>query len=281
MGDLREKVKELEEKYTKKSSSAEASASQVAHVIQLPLWGEDKRGIPNEVVRSALFNARNKKQQRQHYKDVEIAIIGEGRLTYRGEELRQEDENIWLQIMHLARERPLGEWVEFSPYAMLKTLKWFKTKPSALHYQRLRESLGRMQATALGVYSKRLGRGCSISLVRKFEWLDEHKNPLPQWRVWIEPEMQALFGDVHYSALEWEQRLALPTGLATWLHGYYASHRAPYPIKLNTIQDGSGITVKETKALKRLVKNALEELRVVGFLKKGWIEGDLVYVERA
>ena len=49
-----------------------------AEVVQLPLWNEDQRGIPNEILRSALFTARNRKQKRRDLKADTIAVIGDG-----------------------------------------------------------------------------------------------------------------------------------------------------------------------------------------------------------
>jgi plasmid replication initiation protein len=112
-------------------------------------------------LRSALFNARNKKWQREYFEKATIAVIGEGEITYTGRELRQDDETVWLQLIHLARELPLGELVEFTAYSFIKSLGW---NNSAKSYTRLRDSLECMQATALTVYSKRIGEGVSSSV---------------------------------------------------------------------------------------------------------------------
>ena len=60
-----------------------------AVITQLPLWSEALRGLPNEIVRSALFNARNRNHPRSYFEESEIAVIGGGRITYTGKELRQ------------------------------------------------------------------------------------------------------------------------------------------------------------------------------------------------
>lgn len=100
------------------------------------------------------------------------------------------------------------------------------------------------------------------------------------YQVRIAPELIELFSGVRYTLVGWQQRLALPEGLATWLHGYYASHKEPYPIKLETIREGAGLTVKRKDHLKEQTEIVLEALKRVGFLKSWKIEGDLVYVER-
>lgn len=267
-------AEELARKYQGKGKPKSRTAS---NVIQLPLWGAEKRGIPNEIARSALFNVRNKRQPRAYLESAPIVMLGEGRITYRGQELRQDDQDIWLQILHLVRLQPLGEWVEFTPYAMLKTLGWGLSKRD---YTRLRDCLSRMQATALAVYSKRLQQGISVSLIRKFEYENGNGLRLDHWRVWIEPEMKILFGDVYYTQLEWDQRQRLGA-LAKWLHGLYASHATPYPMKVATIRDGCGSETRELYKFRQTLKTALDELVAIKFLVKWHIDdSDSVQVTR-
>jgi hypothetical protein len=248
-----------------------------AEVVQLPLWNEDQRGIPNEILRSALFTARNRTQKRRDLKEDIIAVIGDGVIRYTGEELRQDDETVWLHLIHLARQQPLGRVVEFTAYSFVKAIGWPICGDS---YRRLRDSLTRMQATALKVYSKRLGSGISLSMIPEFEWQDTEGKPLARYWVKLAPRLVQLFGDVHYSRLEWQQRLALPVGVGTWLHGYFSTHKRPYPIKLETIKDGAGLLIKRHDHLKEQVEAALKSLEQVGFLEAWRIEDDLVHVER-
>jgi hypothetical protein len=246
---------------------------------QLPLWPESTRALPNEIVRSALFNARNRNTPRQQLKQALIPVIGEGKITYTGEELRQDDETVWLQLVHEAKEQPLGKLIEFTPYSMCKKIGW---SISGQSYKRLREVLTRLQATALAIYSKRLGQGVSLSMVPFFAWQDDASGEsLARWQVRIAPELVLLFADVQFTRLEWVQRLALPDGLATWLHGYLASHRNPYPIKIDTIRVGAGLADATKSDIKKTVKNALNALVSVRFLSGYEVAGDLVTVVRA
>jgi hypothetical protein len=93
------------------------------------------------------------------------------------------------------------------------------------------------------------------------------------YQVRIAPELIELFSGVRYTLVGWQQRLALPDGLATWLHGYYASHKEPYPIKLETIHEGAGLTIKRKDHLREQTEIALEALKRVGFLKS-WRPGN-------
>jgi hypothetical protein len=271
----------------KKAFEANARKSQVKTLAvtspkeiairQLPLWAEALRCLPNEIAHSALFNAKNRKQPRVYLKQSEIAVIGDGKITYTGEELRQDDETVWLQLIHLAKERPLGNTVDFTPYALCSAVGWSIDGRS---YKRLRQCLDRMQATSLSIYSSRLKEGVSLSMIPMFKWCDEAGKALTKYQVKIAPELVTLFGEVHYTRLEWSQRLALPDGIATWLHSYYASHNKPFPVKIGTLKIGAGITTECVAALRQLIEKALARLVAVGFLESWEIVGELVHVKR-
>ena len=243
--------------------------------VMLPFWSDEVRGVPNDMLRSALFNARNRRQKRVHFRDADITVVGDGRITYRGEELRQDDELVWLQALHLAREQPLGQRIEFTPYSFVKAVGWPIKGQS---YERLKNCLSRMQATAVSIYSKRLNQGVSVSLIRKFAWKDKNGR-LDRWRVWIEPEMQQLFGNIHYTKLELEQRLTLPDGIASKIHGYYATHKEPYRVRTETLSKLCASNMDKKGFRKRLIR-ALDRLVAIGFLKSWRITDDLVDVER-
>ncbi len=244
-------------------------------VVQLPIWPEHKRRVPNEIIRSALFSCRNKRTKREYFENAQILVVGDGEISYTGQELRTDDEDIWMQVLHLARKTPLGEKVIFRPYSFLRSIGW----PQTGHYRNKLEScLTRLQATTFKVSSKRLGRCDSLSLIRRFHY-EKDGQPLEQWEVWVEPEMKMLFGDIHYTELEWEQRKHL-TPIAKKMHGYYASHRQPYPITLDTMKAMCNSACNNKPKLRQMFNKALKELIEIGFLADARIENDKIYVFR-
>lgn len=246
--------------------------------VLLPVnWADGQRCLPNEIVRSALFNARNRNIARQYLKDVDISVVGDGKITYRGEELRQDDCTVMLHMIHLAKGLAIGEVINFTAYSFCKAVKWPIGNRS---YERLRASIRRMQATSLTIESTRLGSAVSISLIPYFEWKDAG-GIFKRYFVSLAPDLVTLFGDVHYTRIDWAQRLELPDGVATWLHTYIASHKTPFPIDLNRIKNGSGIGEMQQKELRRLIKIALTKLVDVGFLKSWEVVDDVVRVVRA
>lgn len=251
--------------------------------VQLPLWisKADERGIPNVIVRSPLFNARNRNQPRKYLREENLPILGddEGTITYTGEELRQDDEVVWLQLIHLARELPPETMVEFKPYGFCRAIGWSLDGSS---YKRLRRCLTRLQASSLQIYSCHLKEGIALSMLPFFEWKDSATGAtLKRYRVKIASQLVRLF-EGNYTKMEWEQRKKLPLGLATWLHGFYASHETPFHYRMEKLARGAGLTTCTPSRLRELFEDALKELRRkdIGCLSSSQIVNDCVYVTR-
>lgn len=284
---LRQKAAEAEQRRNALDKAQAECKAVLSQNAQLPLWDDELRCLPNEILRSGLFNARNRKQARAYLKQAEIIVIGEGRITYTGEELRQDDQTVWLQLIHMAKEQPLGQTIEFTAYSFCKAIGWPVDGGS---YMRLRRCLVRMQATSLAACvqrrkardSQRVSLSVSLSMIPMFRWRDDETGlALRRYQVQIAPQLVELFWNNYYTRIEWEQRLALPDGIATWLHGYFASHKNNYAIFLDTIKQGAGITIKRKDHLRAQIEQALNALIRVGFLKRWEFVGEKVHVVRA
>lgn len=243
--------------------------------IDFPVIAKQKRIIPNEFARSSLFTVSNHKMKREYFKDRKLETFGEVIITYTGEELRQDDEDVWLQIIFEAYQSKSNE-INFMPYTMIKQIEW----PGTVQYrEKLKQSILRMVATNISIYYK-MNSGISLSLVRKFIWHDAGKN-LKKWQVVLEPEIVKLFADTMYSKLIWDQRKKLKP-LAKWLYAYYSTHAKPFPLKLETLRQATGSKTKQLKHFKVMIRNALLELVAIDFLKEFFVDANnLVHVHRA
>lgn len=261
-------------------AAAKASApapTPTAQPVQLPLWPDVFRSIPNDLVRTALFNARNRRQPRQLFHKEPLAVVGDGSLAYSGTELRQDDLTVFLQLIHLARLQPAGQAIEVTHYAICKAIKW---DTSGKGYARLQEVLDRLRVATLFIKSDRLDRRSSLNLLSELESEGERAGK-PTYRFLIPAKLVQLFSDMQYTRIEWQQRLDLRDGLATWLHAYYASHATPYPVKIATLIAGAGLAVTRQDDQIKAVTAALDSLVGVGFLASYKIVGTLVHVARA
>ncbi|CAD6532279.1 hypothetical protein LMG28727_02916 [Paraburkholderia kirstenboschensis] len=51
----------------------------------------------------------------------------------------------------------------------------------------------------------------------------------------VNPKLQTLFAAEQFTQIDWNVRRAGRKSLAQWLHGFYASHAKPYPMRTDTL----------------------------------------------
>jgi hypothetical protein len=244
---------------------------QSAAVIQLPLWPEPSRGAPNDVLRSALFAAIQGKG-REYIEDRLIAAVNGTSIRYTGRQLEQSDLDVWEQVLHLARENPLGTVCHFKGGAFLKAIGRSAGKAN---YKWLAAVLSRL--TACEVRFKRPGYIHGRGLIASYD-IDEHTR---LYRVSVDPDMAKLYA-AGWTAIDWQQRQALRSKpLALWLHGYYATHAKPLPVKVEKLRSLSGTKNPQLFAFRRQLRKALDELKATGAIASWQIDAiDLVTVDR-
>ena len=202
-----------------------------AQVIQLPLWPEPTRGAPNSFLRSALFAAIQGKTRR--YMKGEFLAAQKGvSVSFTGMQLDQSDLDVWQQAADIAKAHPLGNVCHFRANAFLKSIGRSNGKSN---YKWLHEAINRLIACAVEI---RCGsKVFSGSLIH--ECLRDEETGI--YKLTLSPSLIKLFGASDWTALERQQREALKgKPLALWLHGFYASHAAPFPLKVETLQELSG-----------------------------------------
>lgn len=273
--DLIARIKKIRARAQQRAAaqaSAEASvlAPRPAQVVQLPLWSEAVRGVPNGFLRSALFGVVRKGRRR--YLDAEIVASVDG-VTVRqtGPRLDQGDLDVWEQCLHLSR-RQLGVEVRFSGHSVLKAIGRGTGKSQ---HEWLKASLRRLMATVVEIEDGR--RAYAGQLIHHW-YRDETSR---QHVIVMNPKIVCLYGSDGWTAIEWSQRLALRSHqLAQWLHGFYSSHARPYPIKVETLHRLCGSETTAMYHFRSELRAALALLaQACGW--KCWIDDDdLVHVER-
>jgi hypothetical protein len=245
---------------------------QSAAVIQLPLWPAPVRGVPNDVLRSALFAAIQGKG-REFMKHCLIAAYDGNQIEYTGEQLEQSDLDVWEQVLHLARQHPLGTVCQFKGGAFLKAIG--RRGDGKANYKWLDGALLRLTACAVVIKCRGYihGRG----LIASFD-IDEHTR---LYRVSVDPDTAKLYA-AGWTAIDWQQRQQLRgKPLALWLHGYYTTHAKPLPVKVDTLRSLSGSKDKALFSYRQKLRRALNELKAIGAITSWQIDdADLVTVDR-
>jgi len=88
---------------------------------KLPIWPEAVRGVPNGILRSALFGAV-KRGKRRYMERESIAAVDGIDLIYTGPRLDQADLDVLEGALHLARLITLGNRIEFTEKSFLKLI---------------------------------------------------------------------------------------------------------------------------------------------------------------
>jgi hypothetical protein len=260
--DIQERCLELA-KVTRQRESAQ--------VIQLPLWREGQRGTPNSFLRSALFAAIHGKD-RVFIKDATLFSQKELSVKFTGEQLNQEDMTVWLALVDLARQHPLGMECSFTAYGILKHMG---LNDGGEQRKVLYGSVLRLTACAVVIGANRKLYGGS--LVESFI-VDEATG---HYMIRLNCELINLFGDHDWTAINWQERKQLKQKpLASKLHDYYSSHEFPKPVTVEFIYNMTGSKNKDKYGFKAKLKTALDALVKIGFLENFSIEGSLVIVKR-
>ena len=97
----------------------------------------------------------------------------------------------------------------------------------------------------------------------------------------VNPDIVKLYGTDGWTAIERAVRTALKgQPLAQWLHGFYASHARPYPMKVETLHKLCGSQAKRLADYRTDLRSALQKLAEA----TGWTweidDADLVHIAK-
>ena len=219
---------------------------------QLPLWNDAMRGVPNGVLRSALFGAI-KRGKRRYMERESIACIKGVSIIYTGPRLDQSDLDVWEGALHLARLDKLGNLVEFTEKAFLRLIGRGGSDGRNIgksDREWLRKAIARLTATAVEISQGPYTYCGSL--------IDEYYRNSASGRhvVILNPSMRVIFNRDGWTQVDWSIRRALiGYPLAQWLHGFYSTHAAPLPYKVETLHilcgSESGLQAKKDSAYQK------------------------------
>ena len=242
--------------------------------VQLPIWPEPVRAVPNGFLRSALFGAIAK-GRRRYINGEDLAAIDGVTIRYKGERLDQGDLDVWENVLHAVRLQELGSQCRLTSYALLKLMGLTDTGKNRVTLQ---NRIERLVANALTV---KQGRYTYIGSLIAFAAKDENTQ---EWVIELDPRLRPLFAEDQFTQTEWTVRHKLNGHqLAQWLHGFYASHAKPFPMKVETLHRLCGSSA-ELRRYRQTLGDALAAVAETstahgeGFSFE--IRGNLVHVEK-
>lgn len=252
------------------ASLQETTASQPL-AVQLPLWAEVCRGVPNSVLRSALFGVV-RRGPRSFQQRVQKASVEGIRIIHTGPQLDQADLDVWEQALQLARTGGLGCRIQFTASQFLKSIGRDNGKSQ---HEWLKGVFARLAASVVEIKD---GRRAYFGAILHHGGRDDQTG---RYVIEMNPKIIELYGLDGWSSVEFGQRMALKKRpLAQWLHGYYSSHAKPFPIKVETLHRLCGSQNASTKGFKQDLKSALEKLAEVTLWTWEIDASDLVHVSK-
>lgn len=242
-----------------------------AKQLTLPLWPEEVRGVPNAVLRGALFTVS---QGREHFQELTpIAAVDGIEISVQNARLNQYDLDLFEMLLHLQRLQPLGERVEFTAHALLKFLG---RGTGGKDHKALLNDMARLMGSIVHIRWTAERKAFMGSLVER-AYIDEDTD---RWVIEFSRDLMTLYSQGH-TWIDWDQRQLLGrNNIAKWSHGFYAGHAVPYAYKVETLRDLCGSTAV-LREFRRVLRRALNELVSIGAITSWEIDaGDLVQVKR-
>lgn len=273
--DLVDRINKIQLQSAKKGEKIRPISSKNAlkshDAVQLPLWGDPLCGLPNSVLRSALFGVIMRGRRRYMDKELLESWLGVS-IRYTGMKLDQADLDVWMMAVHMARKKPLGTYIDFTAYRFLKDLSRATGKKNR---DWLNNVFTRLNACAVTITINETTY--SGSLIYEYFYDEQTK----RYMMAVNPRLAVLFND-GYSLIEWQSRKELKSDLAKWLLGYVRSHYAPkhqpHRIGLERLRSLCGSEIKDIQDFRKLVRKGMQEIARINevthwdFTKNGALE---------
>ena len=271
---IEQKIARLKETAARKiaEGKAQKKAATPDRQLKLELWPDEVRGVPNAILRGALFGVGQ--ERTIHKKRTLVAAVEGYEIRFKGETFNQTDLDVLEGMLHLAMPHPLGKRVEFTVHSFLKALG---RGTSGKHHEEFKEQVMRLVTGGIEITDTKARVTFMGTLVSK-AFREEDSG---RYVVIFDKDMLNLY-EAGYSHIDWNQRMALgKSTLAKWLHGFYATHAKPYPYKVETLHNLCGSADKSLRSFRQKLKKALDELICVRAID-GWIidQDDLLTVQR-
>ena len=256
-GTERSPVATIKERAATNASNARRRRLEELQLKLWPDWPDDRRGAPNTVVRSAVFGVV-RRGRRQWVSEVPVAGPQGLSITLSGWRLDQHDLDIWLEVMHLARNQKPGDPVRFTIHSMLKRLG--HSTLGNRDYAWLVKRLKHLTQTTIAFEGEETD-GVIGNLLQAFT-TDKSSG---EGVAYTNPHIRPLFESATH--LDIAQRRALGSNqLAKAFHAALASHADWLPMRVETVMQRMGAEYARLRDFKRDLKMVLDD-----FLARGWI----------
>ena len=252
------------------SKKVVAKKALVAKKVSLPMWPDSVTGIPNALLRGALFGVST--ERKLFAKRTLLTSVDCYEIRFKGETFNQTDLDVVSKLLDVAQPHPLGKRVEFAAHSLLKALG---RGVGGKDHEQLKEEITRLMGGVVEITDTQ-GQKTYMGTLVQDAGIDDATG---RWEVIFNNRMLKLYED-GYTLVDQEQRQLLGrNNLAKWLHGHYASHAKPFPYKVKTLMDLCGSTTKRLVDFRISLRAALDQLVKIAAIQSWTIDPKTDLVE--
>jgi len=198
---------------------------------RFPFQKETVRLLPTDFNKTSLFHVASNNSPRRFCRDEMLGKVGDSiRIEYRGEELRHDDELVFMQLLHVARGKYPFEWVRFRNVPFIKGSRGTSRILSSKDVASVGESLLRLRNGLLVVTNMNSSQFFTLNLVKDLSGSNIDRE------VMIDPAVVLLCAS--FAAMDTEQLFAT-SGVARQLFKYIStiptSIEQLHPIKITNL----------------------------------------------
>ncbi len=248
---VRERIGKLEDI----SRQRAAEARETIQMKLFPMWPDDRRGAPNDVIRSAIFGVV-KTGKRKRVVKMPIASPAGSAVSLTGWRLDQHDADVWLEVMHFARQEKPGGKIRFKLNTLLRRLG---KSDGGRDREWLRHRLEALAETTIAYDDGRFA-GVAGAMISHFS-IDRETGDVV---LRTNPELRALWEDVTHLNID-DRRSLGSNQLAKALHAMLSSHAAWTPMRLDTLMQRVGAEYARIRAFRSALELVLDD-----FISRGW-----------
>lgn len=162
--------------------------------------------MPNHIARSSLF-APVARGTKKIYKDAVLVSRRDAVIKFWGEQLDETQADVWMQVMHEAIRRPLGQPVVINQAKFLRSIgrhtgsteyKWLHRTMEALSFAMLVIEIHKDGVSKLSV-----GKTRALHMIDGFDYEPDAK----AYIVRVDPRWRHLYGNREFALIDWNKRL--------------------------------------------------------------------------
>jgi hypothetical protein len=216
-------------------------------------------GIPNSLIRSALFSTKKLGNDREHNRNVQIIAQSGYEISYSGEELNQYDCQVLYAVFHLQKQSGLmfGESVTVVQNDIIE-LTGRKAGGSA--YEPIYQSMRRLCESTIRITqqagpTQRIYHG---HIVDRF-----HKDDRGHLAFTLNPDLVSMFAS-DCTIISLKRKVQLTRLISKWLFDYCSSHQSYLPLPLEYLMGMSGYPNGKSEFVRQLKLSCAEILDVLG-----------------